>query len=151
MPIPLLIWGIGAAVAAAAAATAVAVSSDSDSYSGSSSSGSDEERRRLEREAKAKRAKKERDSIMAYVKTELENLRTTHAPHAQSVQMPSFKQLRTRVDASQPQNEILLQLQPQLAESENEIAARQKIASLEQELKELRQARKALASLSAEC
>lgn len=146
MPIPLLIWGIGAAVAAAAAATAVAVNSDS----GSSSSSSDEERRRLEREAKAKRAKKERDSIMAYVKTELENLRTTHAPHAQSVQMPSFKQLRTRVDASQPQNEILRQLQPQLAESENEIAARQKIASLEQELKELRQARKALASLSAE-
>lgn len=146
MPIPLLIWGIGAAVAAAAAATAVAVSSDS----GSSSSSSDEERRRLEREAKAERAKKERDSIMTYVKTELENLRKTHAPHARSVQMPSFEQLRTRVTVSQSQNEILRHLQPQLAESENEIAARQKIASLEQELKELRQARQAVAGLGAE-
>lgn len=145
MPIPLLIWG--AAAAAAAVAAAVALNSDSDS---SSSSSSDEERRRLEREAKAERAKKERDSIMAYVKTELENLRTTHAPDAQSVQMPSFEQLRTRVTASQSQNEILRQLQPQLAESENEIAARKKIASLEQELKELRQAKQALASLRAE-
>ncbi|NVZ11409.1 hypothetical protein HW932_19340 [Allochromatium humboldtianum] len=146
MPIPLLVWGIGAAVAAAAAATAIAVNSDSES----SSSSSDEERRRLEREAKEARAKKERDSIMSYVKTELENLRTIHAPHAKSVQIPSFEQLRTKVATTQSQNEILRQLQPQLVKSENEIAARQKIASLEQELKELRQARKALASLSAE-
>lgn len=147
MPIPLLIWGIGAAVAAAAAATAVAVNSDS----GSSSSSSDEERRRLEREAKAERARKERDSIMAYVKNELETLRTIHAPCAKSVEMPSFEQLRVKFDMTQQSNsDILRQLQPQLAESENEIAARQKIASLEQELKELRQARQAVTGLGAE-
>lgn len=116
-----------------------------------SSSSSDEERRRLEREAKAERARKERDSIMAYVKNELETLRTIHAPRAKSVEMPSFEQLRVKFDMTQQSSsDILRQLQPQLAESENEIAARQKIASLEQELKELRQARQAVTGLGAE-